>query len=724
MFFGSFLLFGIQPMLGRTLLPSFGGSAAVWTVCLAAYQVLLLVGYGYAHLLAKKTARTQRVAHLVLLGLSVAWTFAFAALRLLLKSHIGNAAAPSLEVLFCVTVFVGLPYVLLSANSTLIQAWLASVGPLFPHGRNVYKLYAVSNLGSLLGLLAYPFLLEPFVSLNVQWYGFAACLLAYATLMGLVAKKTYQPEQARPSSLLSPEPRPLSLAHGSGLPLPLTRPWLWFGLPALSTFLLNAVTMHLSTDVTPVPLMWVALLTAYLLSFIVGFSVIGEKGLIAWAGLSVMTLTGAAYITGMEGGRAFLPSLAVGMGLVLAGCTCLHGWLFRIRPDAALLTRFYLGIAAGGAVGGVSASLLAPVFFDRVWEYPLGLLALCGACAWLLRVWNHRELKGLTVFLLVVSGLSAFLVVNNAVKESHDTVARSRSFYGCLRVDRDETKSDFGDRLTRFTLRHGQTLHGLQMRDRLLEKQPTTYYGAKGGGMAVTSHTNYVSGTPLRVGLVGLGAGTMAAYGRTNDVYRFFEINAQVIKIATDTNFFTFVADSAAKVGFAVGDARKRLEQERARQEPRYDVLIIDAYSGDSIPFHLATREAFQLYLDRLEPNGILAVHITNWHLDLAPLCKAVARSLHLHATGVISPQAGLSCVSFWVYFARDPLRFANEGIREINWNEVRDFNLPADECGSLLPLIRFGVIPPMKDMEVDLTKWFGLLRAWGECSAKLDHSS
>ena len=239
MFFGSFLLFGIQPMLGRTLLPPFGGTAAVWTVCLAAYQVLLLVGYGYAHMLAQRSARTQRRLHLGLLALAVVWTFGFAALRLLLKGHIGNSAAPSLEVLFCVILFVGLPYVLLSANSTLIQAWLArtedggqrtEVGKTKPAGpeqssvlsprssdsRSVYKLYAVSNFGSLLGLLVYPFLLEPFVPLNVQWYGFAVCLLAYVLLLAFVAKSTAPrptPSALRPPSSArtpraSPRPSP------------------------------------------------------------------------------------------------------------------------------------------------------------------------------------------------------------------------------------------------------------------------------------------------------------------------------------------------------------------------------------------------------------------------------------------------------------------------------------------------------------------------------------
>ncbi len=703
-FFGSFLLFGIQPMLGRTLLPPFGGSAAVWTVCLAAYQILLLVGYGYAHLIAKRSARVQRVTHLVLLSLAVAWTFCLAALRMSLKSRLGNSAAPSLEVLLCVLLFVGLPYVLLSANSTLIQSWLAKAGG----GRAVYKLYAVSNLGSLLGLLVYPFLLEPYVSLNAQWYGFAACLLLYVALLARVARGTQ--DLRPPTSDLRPPPSDLRSPTSdlqppiSDLPPPLTRPWLWLALPALSTFLLNAVTVHLSTDVTPVPLMWVGLLTAYLLSFILGFSVVGEKGLVAWAGLAVLTLLAAAYISGRVGGMVFLPNLACGLLLVLVCGTCLHGWLYRIRPESARLTHFYLAIAAGGALGGVSASLLAPVIFDRVWEYPLALLAACAACAWLLRTWNHPELKGLSTFLAVAASLAAVLTVHYSVKGSRLTIARARNFYGCLRVEHEQIKSRFGDAMPMTRLYHGETIHGIQMRDRLLKNRPTSYYGPKGGGLAVTAHPRYAKGAPLRVGVIGLGTGTMATYGRTNDLYRFFEINPQVLQLATNTHFFSFVADSAACVDVSLGDARKRLEEERTLKCPQYDVLVVDAFSGDSIPYHLSTREAFQLYLDRLAPEGILALHISNWHIDLTPLCKAAAATFGLKITGLIAMPEEFSVASLWVYLTRETTPFAAVGTREMNWAQVRDFRLPCDEKGSLLPLVRFGHTPPKKDLDIDLS--------------------
>ncbi len=710
LFFGSFLLFGIQPMLGRALLPSFGGSAAVWTVCLAAYQVLLLFGYGYAHLLAGRSARTQRRLHIALLGVAVLWTLAFAALRLTLRSRLGDFPVPSLEVLGCVLVFAGLPYVLLSANSTLIQAWLARAthaqGGVVESeserhaSRAVYKLYAVSNLGSLLGLLVYPFILEPFVSLNAQWYGFAACLLIYTILLAVVARNTQSPGgEVHGSRFSGCEGEPSDLRPPtSDLPAALTRPWLWFALPALSTFLLNAVTAHLSTDVTPVPMMWVLLLTAFLLSYVIGFSKAGEGGLIVWAIVAVLVLAAAAGVSGMTGGGGFLPNLICGVLTVLLGCTFLHAWLYRVRPHAAQLTHFYLGIAAGGAAGGVCASLVAPVLFSRVWEYPLGLIGLCAACAWLIRTWDHAELKGLNRFLLGVAAVTVLWTVNAALKSSANVVLRQRNFYGCLRVERERRESSLGESVVLASLIHGETLHGLQAQDRFNRRKPTTYFAEGGGGLSFTSHPKYADHTqPMNVGIIGLGAGTLACYGRTNDLYRFIEINPQVIAIASDTNYFSFVADCAARVDLVQADARKQLEKERAAQAPLYDVLVVDAYSGDSVPSHLATREAFQLYVDRLAPDGILAIHISNWNIDLAPLCKAAAADFNLQLSGVISPQTPLATVAHWVFLTHAPLPIGHDGCRRIDWAQVLNVRLPTDERGSLLSLIRFGIVPPSR---------------------------
>ena len=759
-FLGSFLIFGVQPMLGRTLLPSFGGTAAVWTTCLATYQVLLLVGYWYAHVATGRgrarvsdpaEARSESVAlprdvasgsrrnarrttfHVGLLGLAVAWVMAFAYCRPWLMSYVGNGAYPALDVLLCVLAFAGLPYVLLSANSTLIQAWLSQSNNAIRQSGNqamssdVYRLYAVSNAGSLLGLLCYPFLIEPFLSLNVQWYGFAFALGAYAVLLALLARriallpdchiallKESQQSGGRSDRPLDGDPPSLpgGAARSENVALPTlgnnaitqsgNKAILWLVLPATSTFLLNAVTAHLSTDVTPIPLLWVVLLAAFLLSYIIGFSRIGEKGVWVWCVAGMIPLVYCAYASGLKGGNGFIFNLIPGILFMLLGCTFLHSWLYSIRPEAERLTRYYLCLAAGGAIGGLLSGLVAPLIFTSVVEYPYALVtvALFSALyAWMNTTqWFHfiRVVGQLTVLAVIY-----FLCDGQFSDQADQTAMRhSRNFYGCLTVSNREMQDEFDFPVLTRRLHHGQTLHGVQYQSSDLRESPTTYYGAAGGGFAILSHPAYTNGTPLRIGLIGLGVGTMACWGRTNDTYRFFEINPQVIKIASDTNTFTYLSDSKANISIALGDARKVI----AAETNRYDVLVIDAYSGDAIPFHLATQEAFRLYLDRLNPGGILAMHITNWHLDLNPLCKAVAKEWGLQLTGIISEEEGLSFGATWVFICDRPLPVqTGESVHELDWTQVRDIALPTDACGSLINLVRYRHHPPEKPQVVKL---------------------
>ena len=700
-FFGSFLLFMIQPMLGRTLLPAFGGSAAVWSVCLGAYQVLLLAGYAYAHLLVGKQARTQRAMHLTLLGASVIWAFAFAALRVPLKGYFGNSPAPSFEVLFCVLAFVGLPYVLLAAGSTCVQAWVAGAGAGVPErgtgvlpsstdggeaDGGVYRLYAVSNLGSLSGLLVYPFVLEPFIPLTAQWYGFACGLGLYMLLiakLGLGGRIASVPSSARcsPPSVL----RPPSSAF-----------CLWFLLPAVSAFLLNAVIAHLFTDVTPMPLVWVVMLSVFLLSYVVGFSRFGEGRIGVWCGLSALAMVGAAVTNGMWGTGSFYPNVAAAVAVIFFVGVMLHGWLYAERPDTARLTRYYLMIAAGGATGGLLASIVAPLVFNRVLEYPLVLLA----CAWLV-AWRVpkpafvvRSRRSVWTY-MVCCGAAWLVLASATARHSQARVMfRDRNFYGSLAVT--QTLEAFGTLGTFpvFYLWCGQTTHGIQVRAPFYRGRGTAYYGETGGGIALLAHPNYPAGRSMKVGVVGLGAGTLACYGRACDLYRFYEINPQVIRVATDPRLFTYLPEAQTPIDLVPGDARRMLEKERAKGAPLYDVLMIDAYSGDAVPYHLATREAFQLYFDRLAPDGILAVHVSNWHIDLLPLCKAVSAELGVSPYGVVGvAEDSVVSSAIWVFMTRQPMTYRYPGkslVREVVWSQIRDVTAPTDERGSLIPLLRF----------------------------------
>ncbi len=694
-FFGSFLLFLVQPLTGRTLLPVFGGSASVWMVCLAVYQTLLLVGYGYAHLLAgadRKDSHRHTKRHLYLLAGSILWTLGMVCLRPLLKNYFGTSEDPTLEVLFCVLLFVGLPYVLLSANSSLVQSWVSQGAQ--PQRTDVYRLYAISNFGSFCGLLIYPFLLEPFVPLTWQWLGFALCLAGYVALLAKLAKRLGGQVAGSDKSDLSDRSDGTETTEAiRAFPHSRIPEFLWLLLPATSAFLLNAITVYLSIDVTPMPFVWVALLSAFLLSYVIGFSSWTFCCRWLWSLGAVITLIAAAYARGLWGTGSFVPNASAGLALLLIVGSLLHGWLYETRPEASKLTRYYLFISAGGALGGLTSSFLAPVLFTQVWEYPL-ILSLCsGLVAWRTVPRYRLPVACLSMILWLV------LAHYTQRRTESTTLYRSRNFYGCLAVTQTFYKD--GSRMTPLHfLWYGQTTHGMQLMSQDQQHIPTSYFGPTGGGIAFNAHPKYQQGLPMKVGIVGLGAGTLATYGRPGDLFRFYEINTQVIDVATNANLFTYLPTSAAAIDLVVGDARRMLERERAnhqlnpKRDPLYDLLVIDAYNGDAVPYHLTTREAFQLYFDRIAPDGMLAVHISNWHIDLLPICKSIASDLGVCAYGSIGyMDSNITIGAIWVFMTRQPnsYHYPNrpQKIRDVNWSEVRNIRTLTDERGSLMTLLR-----------------------------------
>lgn len=681
-FCGSFLLFMVQPLLGRTLLPIFGGGAAVWCVCLATFQTLLLVGYAYAHGIEVLRGRLHR-AHVVFVAGATLWAWAVALFRTRLTAFLGADGGNAAWVLVGVILLAGLPYVALAAGSTLVQAWLARTSRA---SGGVYRLYAVSNVGSLSGLLSYPLLLEPFVPLTAQWLGLAVGLTGYAVLIGALAWRC--PAAVRPAASSS-------CAVSGDMPLPSAA--LWFLLPGFTAFLLNATTAHLLVDVTPMPLVWVVLLAAFLLSYVLGFSSVGERYRLGWSLASGGALAAAAFACGKWGTGSFFPNLGASVAVLVCVGTLLHGWLYAVRPSAAFLTRYYLSVAAGGAAGGLLAALVAPLVFTRITEYPLALFLCAVLAAW--RAPRPAALAGnrrAGVFSLAAGAAWLALAHVTAHSSSSQTLYRSRNFYGCLAVTQTFEQIAGLGVLPVHYLWCGQTTHGVQICSsaREVRDRAVSYYGPTAGGLALSSHPKYRSGEPMKVGVVGLGAGAMARYGRAGDLYRFYEINPDVVKIATDPQLFTFLPDASMPIDLVPGDARRMLEKERGANDPRYDVLIVDAYNGDAVPYHLATREAFRLYFDRLEENGILAVHVSNWHIDLLPLCKAMSSALDVCAYGVVScPTDGLTAGAVWVFMTRHPIAYHYVGkdrVMEIDWQKVRTIAAPTDERGSLISLIRY----------------------------------
>lgn len=578
-FAGAFLLFAIQPIIAKIILPWFGGSAAVWITCMLFFQVMLLLGYWYAHLL-KQHPRL----HIALLAAS-----------LLVLPVIPSAGwkpsgteDPALRILGLLAVTIGLPYFLLSSTSPLLQAW-------YSRQAVPYRLFALSNLGSMLALVSYPFLIEPAVSTRHQAIAWSAGYAVFVLLCGAVAWRARGPGSAH----IVTEPRP----PGSGL---------WFALAATASALLLAVTNHLTQNVAPIPFLWILPLTLYLLSFILSFE--GWYRRYPWLPLAAVGIGGMGYATAPEMQNVplfiLIPLFAGGLFVCCMAC---HGELALLKPHPRHLTSFYLMIALGGAAGGIFAGLIAPRVFSGYFELPIAI-ACCAVL--LVTVAPLKPVHRIAAAALAVA-LAVYLGVN--VREYlKGSLLAARNFYGTLRVtQRGGTDDEY---LVR-ELKHGSITHGKQVQDAEERLKPTTYFGPNSGaGLALRELARRPK---LRVGIVGLGAGTLAAYGRAGDEYRFYEINPLVTGIAGSQ--FTYLRDSKAKVKTILGDARLSLEREPPQQ---FDLLAVDAFSGDAIPVHLLTREAVALYFRHLRNDGVLAMHLSNRYLVLAPVVQLAADSL------------------------------------------------------------------------------------------------
>lgn len=687
-FLGSFLIFGIQPMVGRTLLPVFGGTAAVWVVCLCAFQVFLLGGYWYADWLAQRGKPKRVKWHLALLALAAVWTVAVALNRSALLGGLGAAAMggnPAFEVLLCVLALVGVPYMLLGSNSSLVQVFAGGD----------YKLYSISNAGSLLGLLAYPFVFEPHVALTTQWLGFAVGIAVYALLLWRLSGSAEERGRDAPAPSVT-ENRTIKQSNNQTI--------LYFLLPAASCFLLDALTTHVTLDVMPMPLIWTASLGLFLLSYIVGFSGKAEKLVKPFAVLTLALSLTLCALNGITLPKIGLPLALSAYGAFLfASCTFLHSWLYTIRPGADKLTRYYLFQSIGGAVGGVVASLAFPMLTKTIAEYPVSLFGIGVMVAvglWLCSKGKWRPVGA--VVALVATGAGAWLYLNGAGKETRPVVYKGRGFFGTIQVLEAKAKTQRAEGCIREFV-HGTTVHGIQANLPGMNRMPTTYYTPDASGYAIAGHPKYRSGEPMRVNITGLGVGVLFCYGRTNDYYRAYEISKDAMDVATNTNLFTFVSDCPAKKELVLGDARKGLEAELAAGVEPYDVIVVDAFTGDNLPYHLSTKEAFDLYFKLLKPDGILCVNISNWHLQLEPFMLTIGETYNVPLLGLrtVDEYAHLQFGATIAFFCRKPdnLGALPVGKPNVKWGhaQVVDFTryrampeLPTDEKGSFIGLIRW----------------------------------
>jgi SAM-dependent methyltransferase len=668
-FVSAFLLFLVQPVMAKQILPWFGGSAAVWTTCLVFFQTTLLIGYAYADLIVRRLSpRSQIIVHSALL---VASCVVLPIIPGVQWKPLGTEN-PSWLILGLLAMTIGLPYLLLSTTSPLVQAWFARSFP----GRSPYRLFALSNLASMLALVGYPFGLEPWVATRMQSYGWSAAYALFVLLC--IACGWYSLRSAAVVDTVAPEDATTAGLPGVDAPPTRGRQFLWCALAAMGSFLLLAVSNHICQNIAAIPLLWVAPLAIYLLTFILCFDGSGwyRRGLFApmlAAALGVMGWTLADHSLTHE--------LMLQIGVFCAGlfiaCMFCHGELARMKPEPRYLTRFYLMISAGGAIGSALVGLVAPIVLPAYFELAFGLVACAALLAFQMR-------RAHPVFVTLAIGALVFTLGAEVwqIKEFYgNTLLATRNFYGVLRVQ------EFGEAASLHrSLIHGTILHGTQYLAPDLARSPTTYY-TQTSGIGRVLESLHPSTRPLKVGIIGLGTGTIATYGSKGDVYRFYDINPAVITIANRD--FSYLKGSEATIQIALGDARLTLEREPSQQ---FDVLAIDAFSSDAIPMHLLTAEALAIYRKHMKPGGIIAFHVTNRYLDLAPVVAGLAEAQGMHAVMIYDDSDdGMSSISDWILVTDDEQSLAPPLISDVSIPvELKpDLKLWTDDFNNIVQVLK-----------------------------------
>jgi len=615
-FLSAFLLFLVQPIIAKQILPWFGGSSGVWTTALVFFQSTLLAGYAYADWTTRLGVRRQTTLHIVLLAVS------------LLSLPILAAPAwkpqgdeePTLRILLLLVATIGLPYFLLSTTTPLLQSWywrrFRSAVP--------YRLFALSNFASLLALLGFPVLLEPWFDLVALGWGWSAL---YVVFVGVCAATGWASLRAAGANAGEPVQASSDAAPAAAPPSVRTQ-LTWLALSAMGSVMLLAVTNHLTQNIASVPFLWVLPLSIYLLTFILTFD--HPRWYQRWFFV--------AALAGLVPAMAYLiPSLALKLAATVflaglfAACMFCHGELARMKPDPRFLTRFYLMLSVGGALGAVLVAIVAPLTLPGYFEVNVALVLL--ALLVLVQLGGWTRLVGVAVV-----AATGYFAVQGALEYARDTRVMWRDFYGVVRTrDRSEP-------VPYRSMLHGGIVHGGQLLGAEYRNTPSDYFGPGSGYGRLFVALNELRPGPRNVGIIGLGAGVVASYGRAGDTFVFYEISPRVVDVASAE--FTFLQDTPATTAVVLGDGRLSLEREAPR---RYDVLGIDAFAGDSIPMHLGTRGAMALYVRHLADDGVIVFQATNRYIDLLPVVKRLAAEFGLEAA-VVSDQPGYqSGAEYWL---------------------------------------------------------------------------
>jgi hypothetical protein len=625
-FLSAFLLFVVEPLFAKLILPSFGGSAAVWSTCLVFFQCALLLGYLYADITSRRLRPAQQsFLHIALLLASLLF------LPMVLRSswRPQDGGEPAWRILGLLTASIGLPFILLSATSPLMQVWYARRNS----AKEPYHLFALSNFASMLALLSFPILIEPHIASHRQtvlWSVLFAIFVALCSLAAWHARRGSSVEIASPNVSAAPAAVPSAREKV-----------LWLALSACGSMLLLSFTNHLLENIAPVPLLWVLPLALYLLTFTIAFS--RRRFYSRWP--TVRLLVVALSVIGYaEYEPQFATSMQLGVPVFCVGlfvcCLFCHGELALRRPAARYLTQFYLMVSLGGALGAIFVGLVAPHIFTSIYEFPLTLVFI--AVLALAALWREGWLPRIFWAFAAVALMVVF--VRDMRSDREDTILRVRNFYAPQSVKQLNNSLHQPYR----ALFHGRIEHGAQFVNPPLSLLATTYFAPdSGAGLALT----HCCLNAKRVGVIGLGAGTLAAYGKAGDYFRFYEINPQVVAIAGSS--FSYLLDSAARIETVLGDARLSLQNEPPQN---FDVLAVDAFSGDAIPVHLLTKEAMAIYLRHLKPEGVIAFHTSNKFLYLSPVVELLADDAGYSTRWLTSSfdKQKLAATSNWVLVTRN----------------------------------------------------------------------
>ena len=655
LFLSAFLLFQVQPVIARMILPWYGGSSSVWSTCMLFFQVGLVIGYGYAHLLVTVLGNRRYLQ----VGVHLAFV-AIAITNLPITPDpelkpIASGASPVIEILKLLGRTVGIPYVILAATGPLVQSWFSHLYP----DRSPFRLYAVSNVGSLLALLSYPFFFEVHYPVSLQSSIWATGFVIFALLLGCSAF-FFTRGQTRQRPTFSPTNSQTETG-------PILRPTVshrlrWVSFSICSSILLISITNKLCEDVAVIPFLWVLPLSLYLLTFIIAFDHsrwYSRKFMVGAAGVTI-----GFMIIQMNGHYShtrdwpILWQAATLCAALFFTCFVCHGEIVRLKPPPRFLTEFYLLVSLGGALGGVFVNLVAPTIFKGYWELHVGLILL--AVLVTLQLFPAlRELRqgqrSATQSAIRISGAVAWLAAlvgmayglkRNFNLSRTEVIASSRGFFGVLKVS--ETQIPGSEKFR--SLYHGKTIHGLQFSSPERRTMPTAYFHPRSGvgiTFGLLDQRQITRAEPLQVGVLGLGIGTLAAYARPGDHFQFYEINPEVADFAR--SHFTFLEDCQGDVELVLGDGRISLERElKSGHHDDFDLLVIDAFSGHAPPIHLLTQEAFELYFNRLNEGGVLALNISNGEIDFSDPIRNQARRVGMKAYQVIHlPEGGFP--SIWV---------------------------------------------------------------------------